>query len=66
MTKLLKKLSIITTAAFLLLLTTTSNVTPQLSLPGITVEDTTDKEPETKPMADDEDNPENDDAVSTY
>ena len=66
MTKLLKKLSIFTTAAFLFILTATSNVTPQLSLPGITVEDTTDKEPETKPMADDEDNPENDDAVSTY
>lgn len=54
MTKLLKKFSIITTAAFLFLLTATSNVTPLLPLPDITVEDTTDEEPEIKPLADDE------------
>lgn len=66
MTKLLKKLSIFTTAAFLFLLTATSNVTPLPPLPGISVVNPTEDEPETKPMADDDDNPENDDAVSTY
>lgn len=55
MTKLLKKISIFTTAAFLFLLTATSNVTPLLPLPGITVEDTTEDEPEIRPLADDED-----------
>ncbi|MBP3594823.1 MAG: hypothetical protein J6J44_09870 [Lachnospiraceae bacterium] len=66
MTKLFKKISIITTAVFLFLLTTTPNVTPLPPLPGIPVENPTDEEPETKPMADDDDNTENDVNIYTY